>query len=844
MRGRSRTPAVAAPSKAADKVKTLLSILAREATLGFNDGAVIGGLDEFLNRWRSELSDQLGEGFLPGRDYASMSVDARRKWAMSIRERVEAAGRIGLSGHPARPTTASVERSTAPVDRPTRSSRSRAGRRSTNRASEEATLDTKVADLPFIRRPAAAKLERIGVATLRDLIYLFPFRHVDYADVTRICDLEVDVDKTVIAKVLSVQRKKIGPPPGAAHATVSDGTGWMDVTWFRQPYLATQFKPGTTLVLSGRVQAFRNRARFQNPDYEVLDGQAKDELVHAGILLPVYPSTEGLVQRTLRNAAKKALDIGLPLIREYLPVEIRRRHRLTELPEAVHNMHLPAAAEDRSQARRRLAFDELFLSQLAVQKQRADWRKRGQGVAVPVRRAALVPFLESLPFRLTDGQNVALDEVLGEMATNVPMGRLLQGEVGSGKTMVAIAALLAVAASDLQGALMAPTEVLTEQHFLSLSRMLGAAPEGELGLDAVRVARVPGLEQPVRIGLLIGSLPRSVKSEVHRLLSGRGIDIVIGTHALIEEAVEIPDLALAVVDEQHRFGVQQRAALHGKGRRPHLLAMSATPIPRSLALTLYGDLDLSTLRELPAGRRAVETRWLRSQADRGEAYQTVRREVARGRQAFVVCPLIDESDQIEARAATVEFQRLSTGEFRELNVGLLHGRMSLADKQAVMERFRSRAVDVLVATPVIEVGIDVPNATVMLVESADRFGLTQLHQLRGRIGRGGQDSYCLMLADDPGAEARQRLTIIERSSDGFHLAEEDLRLRGPGDYVGSRQSGFPELKVATLSDLDLMAIARAEAITLLATDPGLTARKHAALAVEMERAAVRAAEIS
>jgi ATP-dependent DNA helicase RecG len=340
-------------------------------------------------------------------------------------------------------------------------------------------------------------------------------------------------------------------------------------------------------------------------------------------------------------------------------------------------------------------------------------------------------------------------------------------------------------------------------------------------------------------------MARSAKSEIHRLLAAGEISIVIGTHALLEESVEIPELALAVVDEQHRFGVQQRAGLRGKGWRPHLLAMSATPIPRSLTLTLYGDLDLSTLRELPAGRRGTETRWMRSAALRREAYKAVCSQVAQGRQAFVVCPHIEESEQIEARAATVEHARLSADEFRALEVGLLHGRMSLSDKQQVMRRFRACEIDVLVATPVIEVGIDVPNATVMLIESADRFGLSQLHQLRGRVGRGEYRSQCLLLADDPGGDARERLAIVERTSDGFELAEEDLRIRGPGDYLGARQSGFPELKVATLADLDLLAIARAEAADVLAADPGLSSPEHTALKKEMDRAGTRSpAEIS
>jgi len=383
---------------------------------------------------------------------------------------------------------------------------------------------------------------------------------------------------------------------------------------------------------------------------------------------------------------------------------------------------------------------------------------------------------------------------------------------------------------------MVPTEVLAEQHFLSVCGQLGAV--GVSGAPAsVRQAVLPGIEgQPVRIGLLTGSLTGRVKARMHRMLAGGDIDFVIGTHALFQEDVDIPRLALSVVDEQHRFGVEQRAALMKKEPRPHLLGMSATPIPRSLALTLYGDLDLSTLKVLPAGRRAIDTRWMRSSGMRREAYQLVRDEAQKGRQAFVVCPLIDESEEVFARAATVEYERLSAGELTAVRVGLLHGRMKLSEKQDVMEAFRAGDLDVLVATPVIEVGIDIPNATVMLIESADRFGLSQLHQLRGRVGRGPNQSYCLLLSDRPSGDAKARLSIVERTADGFDLAEEDLRLRGPGDYIGKRQSGFAELKIASFADTDLLMAARTEASRLLEHDPALAAPDHAVLAAEVTRA--------
>ena len=443
--------------------------------------------------------------------------------------------------------------------------------------------------------------------------------------------------------------------------------------------------------------------------------------------------------------------------------------------------------------------------------------------------------MTSLGFELTGDQQKTLKTIFEDIATPVPMGRMLQGEVGSGKTVVALAGLLAAAADGRVGAFMAPTEVLAEQHFLSATRQLDAVPVGGQPENIVKAAG-PGRDgKPTTIALLTGSLKRSIKSHVQTMISGGEIDVVIGTHALLQDAVNIPRLAFVVIDEQHKFGVGQRAALTDRTPRPHLLAMSATPIPRSLALTVYGDLELSTLREMPGGRKPITTKWARSIQDRRDAYDLVRQEIKSGRQVFIVCPFIEESEQVRGRAATVEFERLRGGELAGIDVCLLHGRMSLGEKQAAMDSFRDGETQALVATPVIEVGVDVPNATVMLIESADRFGMAQLHQLRGRVGRGANLSYCVLLADDPGADGQARLSTVERVADGFDLAEVDLETRGPGEYLGARQSGWPELKVANVGDRDLLALARADATALLASDPNLTSPAHRALATEVVR---------
>ena len=439
---------------------------------------------------------------------------------------------------------------------------------------------------------------------------------------------------------------------------------------------------------------------------------------------------------------------------------------------------------------------------------------------------------ETLPFELTTAQNRVLGEILHDVRSDRPMARLLQGEVGSGKTVVAAAALLLAAVNGHQGALMAPTEILAEQHFSTITGLLSGLHADSHGSHLVSL-EVGASRRRITVGLLLGSMTKRRKDDMHALVSGGAVDVLVGTHAIIQSSVQFPSLALVVVDEQHRFGVMQRADLREKGVRPHLLAMSATPIPRSLALTLYGDLDMSVIDELPPGRRAIRTRWLGP--DRREvAYNFVRKQVGQGRQAFIVCPLIEESEVVQARAATVEYERLSTEVFQELELGLLHGRMALAEKEQVMEEFKNGDLDILISTSVIEVGIDVPNATVMLIDGAERFGLSQLHQFRGRVGRGEHESFCLLLTGDAGHEARERVRTVERIQDGFQLAEEDLRLRGSGEYLGTRQSGLSELSVARITDQDILSLARREASRILDSDPDLSNERHAALRKRVE----------
>ena len=787
---------------------SLYKILQQEAANGFEDTTVFGGLDRFLQRWARELEPVLG-AFT---SYSAMTPPDRKAWAHATLPRVS--DRL-QTGAPSIKTSAR---------RPRRSSR--AARSPVSPPS----LDTGVAALKGIAKPTVAKLRRLGVGTVRDLVHLYPNRHNNFANIRKIADLEYGEEQTIVATVWEATETSQGPKRRSTQAVLGDDTGNVRAIWFNQPYLAKTFRSGTTLVISGKVNVFRGQFVFEAPEYELLTGQ--EELVHTGRLVPVYPTVSGLPQRTLRRIVKRALDFGVPQLVEHLPDEARHRNGLIGLSNAVAQMHYPDSDADWKAARLRLAFDELLMLQLSVIKRKTAWQQDEAGISLEADEGVIDGFVGSLPFSMTAAQQTVLGEILDDIKESRPMSRLLQGDVGSGKTVVAAAALLVAAANGYQGALMAPTEILSEQHFLSLSRLFD--PDGASVASENVVAASPGyLGRPLTIGLLLGSLPKKAKTAVQERIAAGEVDIVIGTQALIQREVDVPRLGLVVVDEQQRFGVMQRSSLREKGVRPHLLAMSATPIPRSLALTVYGDMDSSVIDEMPPGRRRVKTRWVEPDK-RDAAYAFVRKQVEQGRQAFIVCPLISESEALQTRAATEEHDRLSRDVFPDLNIGLLHGKMPLKEKEDVMARLKGGELDVLVATPVVEVGIDIPNATVMLVDGAERFGLAQLHQFRGRVGRGEHQSYCLLLADLPGSEARDRLRIVERVSDGFELAEEDLRLRGPGDYLGTRQSGVPDLKVARITDQDILALARHEAIRLLAADPELSKPKNAALAEKVE----------
>ena len=788
--------------------KSLKNVLNLERKLEFTDRAVMGGLDRFISHIATQLGWIRDVEPLKGTNYAALSPGQRHRWASAI------LSQLG--------STNSAQR----ISKKPKSKTTSNPRRQPSKTRAKYDLNTPLSDLIFIHKATRSKLTRLGVRNLRDLLRLFPNRHVDYSKVTKIQDAIHGEMTTVVGRVIRSEVAKIGPAPGAAKITINDGTELLEATFFRQAYLTHKIKQGSLITLSGEIGSFNNRLQMQNPEHEQLydenshDSQENNsQLTHAGILLPVYPSTDGLAQRSLRSATRKSLDVGLPVLDEFLTQDIKNRHSLADLSEAYESIHYPKSINDQLQARRRLAFDELFMYQLAALKRRWEWRDRQSGILIDRDKGQRVvaSFLNSLEFHLTIDQKESLNALLKDMASGAPMGRLLQGEVGSGKTVVALCALLAVSSAGYQGAFMAPTEVLAEQHFLSIANQLNAESVSNEPKDTVRQAILPSsTNHRINIVLLTGSLQASVKSRIQQMIADGEADLIIGTHALLQDQVMIPRLGLAVVDEQHRFGVEQRGALTQQTPRPHLLGMSATPIPRTLSLTIYGDLDITTLKILPEGRQPITTSLATNEVAKNHTYELVRQQIAHGKQAFVVCPLIEPSDSIESASALEELKTLQQGEFKNLRVGLLHGRMKLAEKQDVMERVRNKQIDVLVATPVIEVGMDIPNATVMIIMSANRFGLAQLHQLRGRVGRGKDESYCILMANSKDDLANERIEAMVKYSDGFVLAEEDLRIRGPGDFMGTRQSGWDELKIATIDDVDLLRVARKEATNLMA----------------------------
>ena len=670
-------------------------------------------------------------------------------------------------------------------------------------------LETPVQYLKGVGPRRAALFKSVGVETVEDLLYYIPRRYLDRSTVTPISQLQPQQSATVIGRVETAGFQRGRKRRFAV--ILSDRTGFLNCIWFHGlEYLPQRFQIGDTVAVSGTVTLFQGK-QMTHPEFEILSGE-DDELIHTGRVVPLYPSTAELKKarldsRGLRRIIKPALDRIKDSIPEALPPEVRSSNRLMNRGEALENIHFPEDLKRAREARRRLAFDELFFLELSLALRRNQRRERTDGIVFSEANGLIRRLLEVLSFELTAAQKRVLHEIRADMKRRDQMNRLLQGDVGSGKTMVALITMLIAVQNDYQAALMAPTEILAEQHYLTLKALLD-----QLGVQAV---------------LLIGGMRKSVREKALQEIESGRAQVVIGTHALIQEGVSFGRLGLVVIDEQHRFGVVQRAALREKGLRPDVLVMTATPIPRSLSMTIYGDLDVSVLDEMPPGRRPVKTQRFDDRR-REQVYRFLDDQMEQGRQIYVVCPLVEQSEKLDLKAAEDMAEKLSRKVFPHRTVDLLHGRLNSREKEKRMKAFAAGRTHLLVCTTVVEVGVDVSNATVMLVEHAERYGLAQLHQLRGRVGRGQEQSYCLLMAGYPlSEEAKLRLQTMCRTNDGFEIAEVDLRLRGPGEIFGTRQHGLPELRIADLvDDVDLLRQARKGAFDLIERDPGLTDPGH------------------
>ena len=815
------------------QITTLVNVLKLEAKRGFNNSAVVdGGLDAMLRNLGRIAGRVRNLSPMDGRRYAVLSPEERRAWA--------AAAYHGLHGN-----RSHKSRSAAVVSRPEPLAKNRSPKTTKDQPNPVAKppvgLEAPVASLRFLHRSARQAFETLGLQTLRDVLWHFPLRMIDYTKQSNIIDLVAGEEATVVGDVISSDVLRFAGRNGLARVRIKDGTGALSITWFNMPYMATRWQSGDRIVVSGKVSEYQGRPTMENPEYDdVTRGGRNNErgLVHAGALVPVYPLSAGLNQRTVRNGVMQCLDKGLRFVEESLSDEVLADHRLMGLSQAIEVMHRPLSDRQRWGAIRRLAFDEFLYNQIAAIRRRTRWRSSVTGVQLIPDRGLVDEFVSSLGFELTSDQRESVETILSDVGSGYPMARLLQGEVGSGKTVVAIAAMLSASgANGMQSAMMAPTEVLAEQHFIGVLEQLGCqhalsvhGPVYESSLH-----RVESRDRNLRVGLLTGSLTPREKRTMHAMCADGEVDLVVGTHALLSEGVDFENLAMVVVDEQQRFGTEQRAVLTSRSPRPHMLAMSATPIPRTLHMTMYGEMELSTLRAMPHGRKDIETRWAQRPFEIAEAYTTIRSEVSAGRQAFVVCPLIDPSENVGGTSAVEEHERLRRDEFPDLNVGLLHGRMSLAEKQTVMESFREGDIDVLVATPVIEVGVDVPNATVMMVMTAEHFGMSQLHQIRGRVGRGEYKSVCFLVSDAETEIAQARLQAVVENLDGFELAQKDLEIRGPGRNLAEVQSGWSGWRFARFDDLELLGKARSVAEQILKEDFDLREPKHRVLRREAVR---------
>jgi ATP-dependent DNA helicase RecG len=827
------------PNPATDK---LIKILKLEAQTGYQDKAVTRGLASFSAAWLNDAArNSIDSAFAEQvaqmmRDYSTLTEgDTRRTALTALIDKLQypnATPSFDASAIPQeqkeKPAQQPARREDARREEPRREMRSDNARpdetRYTSRVMPQQAglgLDASVTKIAGIGDANAARLEKLGVKTIGDLLYFFPARYDDYSALRPINQLEYNDQVTLIARVASAYKRKTKTNLIIFTAVVEDASGMIECRWFTNERAADNMQKnmqvGREVVISGKVSEYLGKLIFQNPTFE----PAEREWITGGRIVPIYPLTEGLQPLLLRRVMKRVSEYWSQRAPEFMPDDVRRAANLMPLPDALREIHFPRDPRAKENARRRLAFDELFVLQMAVLKQRQLWR--GEPAQPLEYNADLLPrLIAALPYSLTAAQRRAIERISSDIRQPVGMRRLLQGDVGAGKTVVAALGMALAVSVGAQAAIMAPTEILAEQHYKNLQKLFeGFAAHGALQMMLPKI----------NIQLLTGSVKAADKRDIYEQLASGEINVIVGTHALIQDAVQFKNLGFVVVDEQHRFGVEQRKALRQKGSttNPHTLYMTATPIPRTLALTMYGDLDNTILDELPPGRQPITTHWF-APAERERAYAFVRSQVNEGRQAFIICPLVEESDKVEAKAAIEEHARLQRDVFPNLKLGLLHGRMKASEKEEVMSAFARNELQVLVSTSVVEVGIDVPNATVMMIEGANRFGLSQLHQFRGRVGRGQHPSFCLLLADSSSALSDERLQAIVSTQDGFKLADIDLQIRGPGEFFGTRQSGEPELRLVGIGDRDLLEQAREQAERVIGADSALSQPQHKLLA--------------